>query len=176
ALNLQEHDKCDAVAEPGRGVPHARKLRLLELLDDLLNGCLSVRYVFLVELGPNHQNVHRPVSFRAGRPLLGRRTSARPGDSPARARAWAWAGWWGWGGVGGRDRAGGGRGRGGGGPGVGGGGPGPEGGRGLAEGCPRRGGRNRRSGVEVASSSARWYAARASSSRPRRRSSSPRVE
>ena len=58
ALNLQERDKCDAVAEPGRGVPHACKLRLLKLLDDLLNGCLSVGDVFLVELGPNHQHVH----------------------------------------------------------------------------------------------------------------------
>ena len=36
--------------------------------------------------------------------------------------------------------------------------------------------RNRRLGTEVASLSARRYAARASSSRPRRRSSSPRME
>jgi hypothetical protein len=57
-LNLQERDKRDAVAEPGRGVPHAGKLRLPEFLDDLLNGCLSVGDVFLVELGPNHQYVH----------------------------------------------------------------------------------------------------------------------
>ncbi len=36
-LTRQERKNCDAVAEPGRGVPHVR-LRLLERLDDLFRG------------------------------------------------------------------------------------------------------------------------------------------
>jgi len=57
-LKLQEGEECDAVAEQARGVPNACGLRLLERLDDLLNGGPRVGDVFFLDLGAHHQHVH----------------------------------------------------------------------------------------------------------------------
>ena len=55
---LQQGDEGNAVAEQARGVSHAHGLRLLERLEDLLDGGPRVGDVFFLDLGPHHQHVH----------------------------------------------------------------------------------------------------------------------